>query len=279
MSLERALQILAKCEALTADARALVQSLSPTGPTPAPPVSTSPVLVFQELWEPRNAQNGVFGTVTSMPLVFTPDGFDPEQVFVANNITAKWGTLAGMDGSSSLPKITGTSSPGHWEVVDNVLRFHGRYVKTAVGHVTDGFALISQATFDRTKRIVAEAQMLMTAGNAGAFLELCLVAGEGDYRGLAYRRNAESDTINGVAPLREAPLKARGVPGWDVFRLEYNPQVGWKYMVNGAVLAEEPISGPGVPLTANPHLGLYFTGAGPGSWVEGAVGSINVWVG
>lgn len=30
------------------------------------PVPTGPVKVFEELWEPRNASNGVFGVVTSI---------------------------------------------------------------------------------------------------------------------------------------------------------------------------------------------------------------------
>lgn len=244
----------------------------------APDAPAGPLLAFEELWEPRTPQTGVFGVVSSAPLAVTPDGSDPEQPFTASTITGKWGTLAGMDGSTSLPNVTGQSATSSWIVGDGLLHFHASYIKTAAGHVTDGFALISGATFDRRRRLVAQAEVLLTDGTPGAFLELCLVAGEGDYRGMAYRRNAVGDTVNGVAPLQEVPLAPRGVLGWDTFRLEYDPAVGWRYMLNGAVIGTEPISHKGALLTADPHLGLYFTGAGPDSWAEGAVGAVRVWV-
>lgn len=266
-----------KIQVLITECKAIVNELEAAALALESPKSS--VLAFEELWEARNAYSGVFGVVTSTPLTQTPDGSDPEQAFTASTITGKWGTLAGMDGSTSLPNATGLSAPGLWAVDAGKLRFHARYIKTAAGHVTDGFALISGATFDRHRRLASEADVLLTDGTPGAFLELCLVAGEGDYRGIAYRRQADGDKINRVAPLQETWLVDRGAKTWDKFRLEYDPATGWRYLVNNVLIGTESISNKGAPLTADPHLGLYFTGAGPGSWAEGAVGAVRVWVG
>ena len=103
-------------------------------PTPAPSAQR---LAFEELWEPRTPQTGVFGVVTSMPLRPTADNSDPEQAFVSSTITGKWGTLAGMDGTTVLPNITGLSSPC-WAVANNELRFHAKANYTPPRKVTNG---------------------------------------------------------------------------------------------------------------------------------------------
>ena len=87
-------------------------------PDAAPALTGPPAvqrLAFEELWEPRTPQTGVFGVVTSMPLQPTADNSDPEQPFISSSITGKWGRW-GMDGSNEPPNITGLSSPaiGPW---------------------------------------------------------------------------------------------------------------------------------------------------------------------
>lgn len=266
----------AQLDALWQQLRAV--ALAPDGAAPVPaPAPAAQRLAFEELWEPRTAQNGVFGVVTSMPLRPTADNSDPEQPFVANNITGKWGTLAGMDGSTSLPNITGMSSPC-WAVVNNELRFHAKAILTPAA-ASDGFALISRAQFDHAQRLVTEAEMLLTTGANGAFVELCFVAGEGDYRGICVRRIDGKDYVRSIGPWIETTLCPLPTAGWNKFRLEYHPASGWTYSVNGNVVGTEALSHKGAALTARPHVGLYFANVIPGTYAEGGVRAVRVWEG
>lgn len=266
----------AQLDALWQQLRAV--ALAPDGAAPVPaPAPAAQRLAFEELWEPRTAQNGVFGVVTSMPLRPTADNSDPEQPFVANNITGKWGTLAGMDGSTSLPNITGMSSPC-WAVVNNELRFHAKAILTPAA-ASDGFALISRAQFDHAQRLVTEAEMLLTTGANGAFVELCFVAGEGDYRGICVRRIDGKDYVRSIGPWIETTLCPLPNAGWNKFRLEYHPFNGWAYFVNGAVVGTEALSHKGAALQSRPHLGLYFANVIPGTFAEGGVRAVRVWEG
>lgn len=266
----------AQLDALWQQLRAV--ALAPDGAAPVPaPAPAAQRLAFEELWEPRTAQNGVFGVVTSMPLRPTADNSDPEQPFVANNITGKWGTLAGMDGSTSLPNITGLSSPC-WAVANNELRFHARAILTPAA-ASDGFALISRERFDHGQRLVTEAELLLTTGANGAFVELCLVAGEGDYRGICVRRIDGKDYVRSIGPWIETTLCPLPTAGWNKFRLEYHPASGWTYSVNGNVVGTEALSHKGAALTARPHVGLYFANVIPGTYAEGGVRAVRVWEG
>lgn len=216
----------------------------------------------------------VNGTVTSTPLVCAGTE-DPETAFTQLNISGKWGTLAGLDGSSSLPDAT--RGGGLWTVHDNILYFAAKWIQTA-WHQTDGFALVSQATLPRTERVFASADLSLDAGNNGAFAGVALIAGEGDYREIAYRRTGETVALKRVAPCEETTLVA-DVRGWNNLRIEYVPGTAWRYVLNGQVVHEEPLAGPlakaNAGLSADPHVGLYFAGLGSGGYSAGRVKNLH----
>lgn len=238
------------------------------------------VLVFEEAWEPRTTESGVFGVVTSEPLQDSPDGTDTQQTWATNSITGRWGTLAGLDGSvPGFPDATGVGPNRSWNVRDGKLFFHARPSRSEDGHATDGFALVSKASFSRHKRIVVEADVALAAGTNGAFVGLALIAGEGDYREIAYRRRADkTDSINRVAPRRETRLASR-VKTVNRFRIDYDPQRGFHYYLNGKRVGSEKLAHQGASFAADPNVGLYFAGhpAVGKAFAEGFVGPVRVW--
>jgi hypothetical protein len=238
-------------------------------------------LAFEETWEPRSPQTGVFGVVSTQVLEPTPDGSDPQQAFASNDIRGKWGTLRTLDGSvPGLPDVTGLGPNPSWMTRDAKLYFHAAPVTAAGGESTGGFALISQASFPRSHRIVLEADLNLTHGSETAFAGVALIAGEGDYRELAlYRRGKGKDTIDRVAPLRSSVLAKRTTELTRV-RIEYDPVDGFGYFINGRLAGREAIDHQGASFAADPHVGLYFTGNStvPGAFVEGFVGPVRVWV-
>ena len=214
---------------------------------------------FEESWQ----QLDVAGYVFDVPLIITPDHSDPQTGW-SNQITGKWGTLAGLD------SVTGTASSS-WGVADGRLYFHATD--------TSGFALISRQTFSRLTPIAVEADFTITAGTDTAFAELTLIAGEGDFRGLALYRRGAVIGVDRVAPLEGTKL-AEARPGLNKLRLEYDPMTGWRYLLNGALIGTEAIDHLGASFAHDPSVGLYFAAdfpKRPGSFVEGSVGPVAVW--
>lgn len=251
----------------------------PTSATPAAPGGLT--LAFEELWEPRTGATGVFGVVTSATLKSTPDGADPQQAWVANSIRARWGTLHSLDGSvPGLPDVTGLGPNPHWMTRAGKLFFHAAPHKGPNGEATDGFALVSRATFARSQRIVVETELHLSKGSHTAFVGVALIAGEGDYRELAlYRGPKGKDTIDRITPLRRSVLARRKADTTTV-RIEYDPVAGFSYLVDGRVVGREALDHQGASFGSDPQVGLYFTG-NPGvadSFAEGSVGPIRVWV-
>jgi hypothetical protein len=240
-------------------------------------------LAFEELWEPRSPQTGVFGVVSTHVLQQTPDGSDPQQPWASNEIRGKWGTLRTLDGSvAGLPDVTGLGPNPSWMTRDEKLFFHAAPVTAAGGESTGGFALISQASFPRSQRIVLETELNLTQGSESAFAGVALIAGEGDYRELALYRRGKGrgrDTIDRVTPLRSSVLAKRKT-GLTRLRIEYDPVAGFTYFVNGRLAGREAIEHEGASFSADPHVGLYFTGNSvvPDAFVEGFVGPVRVWV-
>lgn len=247
---------------------------------PAAPARST--LAFEELWEPRTAATGVYGVVSTHVLQTTPDGADPQQAWASNGITGKWGTLRTLDGSvKGLPDVTGLGPNPSWMARDGKLFFHAEPAIGAAGESTGGFALISKASFPRSQPIVVEADLALTKGSLSAFAGVALIAGEGDYRELAiYRRAKGQDTIDRVTPLRSTVL-ARGTTEVSRLRIEYHPDSGFSYFVNGLLVGKEPLEHQGAGFSADPNVGLYFTGNSgvPGAFAEGFVGPVRVWVG
>ncbi|GAC1603670.1 MAG: hypothetical protein NVS3B2_08350 [Ramlibacter sp.] len=239
-------------------------------------------LAFEEVWEPRSPQTGVFGVVSTHVLQQTPDGSDPQQAWASNDIRGKWGTLRTLDGSvRGLPDVTGLGPNPSWMIREGKLFFHAAPVTAASGESTGGFALISQTSFPRSQRIVLETDLDLTRGSESAFAGVALIAGEGDYRELAlYRRGKGNDTIDRVTPLRSSVLAKRKTMLTRV-RIDYDPVDGFAYFVNGQLAGREALDHEGASFSADPHIGLYFTGnsAVPAAFAEGFVGPVRVWVG
>ena len=240
------------------------------------------VLAFEELWKPRTLESGVFGVVSTYVLKQTPDGADPQQGWSSNQITGRWGTLRTLDGSvAGLPDVTGLGPNPSWMVRDGKLFFHAQPAIAPSGENTDGFALISKATFPRSRPIVVEVELALTKGSLSAFVGVALIAGEGDYRELAlHRRGKGQDTIDRVTPLRSNPLAKRKREVTTV-RIDYHPTKGFSYFVDGLLVGKEALDHAGASFSADPHVGLYFTGnfGVPSAFAEGFVGPVRVWVG
>lgn len=230
-------------------------------------------LAFDEQWEPRTPESGVFGVVWNPEIRITPDHSDPQQAW-DNRITGRWGTLAFLDGTrADLVDVTGLGPNRSWRVADNRLYFRA-------GSDT-GFALISRATFSRRVPITIEADFTITASSDTAFAGLALIAGEGDYREIAMYQRGTVMGVDRVAPLQASRL-ADARPGTNTLRLEYDPASGFRWLLNGALVGVEPIDHAGASFIADPSVALYFAAdypKRPGAFVEGYVGPVRVWVG
>jgi hypothetical protein len=255
---------------------------APPKPFAAPPGST---LAFEELWEPRTAVTGVFGVVTTHELKTTADKSDPQQAWAGNTIRGKWGTLHTLDGSvPGLPNVTGLGPNPSWMTREGKLHFHAGLATGEGGRDTHGFALISQASFPRNRPIVVEADVSLTKGSEGAFVGVALIAGEGDFRELALFRRASgkavTDTIDRYTPLQSNTL-ARRTTDVTTMRIEYDPVSGFRYYANGQLIGKEALDHSGGRFSADPNVGLYFTGNSgvKDSFAEGFVGPLRVWVG
>lgn len=245
----------------------------------------APTLAFEELWEPRTAATGVFGVVSTHVLQQTPDKSDPQQAWASNSIWGKWGTLRTLDGSvPGLPDVTGLGPNASWMTRDGKLFFHAEPATGQGGQSTGGFALISRASFPRDRPIVVEAELALTKGSEGAFVGVTLIAGEGDYRELALYRRASgkvlTDTIDRVTPLQSTVLGRRKTEV-TTMRIEYDPVEGFRYLANGVLLGTEALDQSGGRFSADPNVGLYFTGNSgvKDAFAEGFVGPLRVWLG
>ena len=239
-------------------------------------------LAFEERWEPRTPETGVYGSVTPQAMELTPDGADPQLPWAMNKITGKWGTLRGSDGS--IPGITidviGMGPNRWWHLDRGRLAFHAKPQTSPKGEGVGGWALISRQTFARTGRIVVEADFAVTAAGPGGFAGLALIAGEGDYREIAIRYEDSKYFVKRNTPLRETVL-ARVKTRTSRLRIEYDPVTGFRYLVNNRVVGREAIDHEAADFAADPGVGLYFAGeAGvprAASFVSGSVGPVRVW--
>jgi hypothetical protein len=240
-------------------------------PSPGPQVAELPV-VFDEPWDTRTFETGVMGTVLAMPLVATPDHSDPQTPWGSDTIHARWGTLAGLDGTfPDLPDVTGTGGLSWW-VAGNQLHYHATPRTGYVGEC--GFALISQQKFDRTKPMSVQAELTMDDGEAGAFAGLALIAGEGDYREMSMRVENGKIQVKLNAPELET-LLAADQARTNVFRIDYDPVTGFTYLLNGEIVGTEALDHLNANFANNPQIGLYF--AASTASVDGHVGPLKVW--
>ena len=251
-------------------------------PAVAAPVRSAMTLAFEELWEPRTAETGVYGIVTQQPMVQTPDGSDPQLPWASNKITGRWGTLRGSDGTIAGIGIdvTGMEPNRWWHINGGRLAFHANPETSPQGDGVGGWALISKQTFPRTGRIAVEADLTVTAAGPGGFAGLALITGEGDYREISIRYENSKFVVKRNTPLRETVL-AKLSKRTSTLRIEYDPATGFRYLVNKRLVGVEAIDHEGASFVADPSVGLYFTGEGGvpagGSFVEGFVGPVRVW--
>jgi hypothetical protein len=233
-------------------------------------------LAFEELWEPRSVDTGVSGFVTTAILASTSDGSDPQQPWTSNSITGRWGTLAGLN--SSVMDVTGLGPNKWWSVNGEQLSFHSENIKTTTLE-TGGFPLISKQAFSRNSKITVEAKISMTAGTPGAFIGLALIAGEGDYREIAFRKENGKLYIKRNTPLRETVLAEAASPT-STFRMEYDPVTGFRYLADDILLGTEAIDHERADFSQDPQVALYFVSERsiPDPFVEGSVGPVRVWV-
>lgn len=227
------------------------------------PPSPAPQTTQTKSWNSTYVQ----GTVASKLLICN-DTLDTEEKFFNNTITGDWGTLAGLDGSTYLPDVTGVSTP-FWSVSEGKLSFISEQPV-----MRDGFALLSKEKFLHTERIVVETTMDVEGKGEGAFAGIAIIAGEGDYREIAFRKSGNSFLINRVAPCEETTLVA-GSDGKAKFTLEYIPSVGWNYYVDGVLVKQEQISEPSIALSGDAHIGLYFVAYGADGFIKGTVSEIG----
>ncbi len=251
-------------------------SAGPLAPESVALAVPGPRLAFEELWEPRTPATGICGGVMPRVNVQTPDGADPQLPWAYSAICGKWGTLVGLDGTPGGPpmNVTGTGPNAWWAVEAGRLQFRAHPVPG-----TDGFPFISRQTFSRAGQIVIEADLRVTAAGPAGFAGLVLIAGEGDYRQIAFRFEDGLLLIKRNTPLRETLLATAQLGQAYTFRLEYDPAAGLRYLVDGVQVATEAIDHQGASFVADPSVALYFAGdpKAPGSFVEGSVGRVRVW--
>lgn len=122
------------------------------------------------------------------------------------------------------------------------------------GH-TVGFALLSAQRFDRGRpwRLSGEVDL---RPDDGAWLGLTLIHGEGDYREIALRVHGRELWAWLYAPCHVRAL-AQVPPGARLLALDYDPDDGWRYWVDGVQLHHEPMGSNGADLVGDPRVGVY----------------------
>lgn len=213
--------------------------------------------------------------------------------FSPSSISNKWGFHS--SGSTYPLTWSGTTSTQAWAIASNQMYFHG-----AVGTYDQGHAILSRDTLDRSKYIIASADIRAYCSNSssGCYAGIALINQESNYRGL-YLTTAASSTVNigRLGPCNEQSTgQSFGANTWQTLTVEYRgPEGGkWSYYINGqrvndttAVnptgLANFVVSGiessdtgnTDLALTSDPRIGLYTNSNVSGGYVEGAIANVS----
>lgn len=190
---------------------------------------------------------------------------------------------------------SGSNSTAAWAVSGNQMYFHG--VK---GPNDDGHAILSKATFDKSKIIIASADIraYCSNGSGGCWAGIAIITEESNYRGLYL------GSIPGgqVQIQRLAPCNAQQTSNfypantWQNLTVEYNgPRNSWSYYINGQRIQSTSALSPAglnnfvnngiensqanntdVVLLENPRVGIYTNANQLGTFVEGGVKNLIV---
>lgn len=191
---------------------------------------------------------------------------------------------------------SGTDATQAWAVSGNQMYFHATN-----GPYDDGHAILSRDTFDRTKYIVASAEVrsYCSNGNSGCWAGIAIINQESNYRGLYLASTAGGQAaVNRLAPCNEQSSgQSVAENTWQTLAVEYRgPEGGkWSYYLNGdriqSTFAVSPAGLPGfvtngvessasgntdVALAGNPRLGVYTNANFSGGYIEGGARNVNV---
>lgn len=213
--------------------------------------------------------------------------------FSPSSISNKWGFHS--SGSTYPISWSGTTSTQAWAISGNQMYFHG-----AVGTYDQGHAILSRDTFDRSKYIIASADIRAYCSNSssGCYAGIALINQESNYRGL-YLTTAPSSTVNigRLGPCNEQSTgQSYAANTWQKLTVEYRgPEGGtWSYYINGqrvngttavnpAGLANFVVSGiessatgnTDLALASDPRIGLYTNSNVSGGYIEGAIANVS----
>ncbi len=219
----------------------------PAGPSgPSGPVADTPQaapVLWREEWAAP-----VMGGRVGQPIIDCAGGeTDPQTGETWANMSAgdTWATFGAQ--SQALAGIV--SATGGALVLDSAQDAHA-----------GGWALLSAVRFDPAVSLLLEGTIELQP-DAGAWISLPLIAGEGDYRQIALR--AEGQRI--VAELG-APCYSRRLADYPAgprhLTLQWQPGSGWSYSVDGVLLHTEPVSHAGADLAGPVRVGLYVVNVG-----------------
>jgi len=145
-----------------------------------------------------------------------------------------------------------------------------------------GFAMLSAARFDNTKKLVLETSVLLQH-DQGSWLGVTFINGEGDYRELAVYWDG-AVRVGIWRPCELTRLPAAVVQDEAItLRLEYRPNIGWKFYADNVLVHEESIEYLNAALVGPPAVGLYIVNVGAESrqqssgYVRAVVGPVRVY--
>lgn len=117
-------------------------------------------------------------------------------------------------------------------------------------------AVLAWPTFDHTRPTRVSAAVDVAQAD-GAWVGLTLIQDESDYREIALEWHGDQLWVELYAPCYAKRLE-RVEPGPRVLTLEYVPDQGWWYVVDGDDVHFEPITNLGAALVGPPRVGIYW---------------------
>lgn len=136
-------------------------------------------------------------------------------------------------------------------------------------------AILGWPTFDRTRQLRLTAVVDLVQSEA-SWVGLTLIQDESDYREIALEWYGDGLWVELYAPCYAQRL-ARVEPGPRQLTLQYEPGVGWRYIVDDVEVHFEPMNHRNAQLAGDPRAGIYWhvhrRQAGP---VEATVGPLKV---
>lgn len=219
----------------------------PAGPSgPSGPVADTPQaapVLWREEWAAP-----VMGGRVGQPIIDCAGGeTDPQTGETWANMSAgdTWATFGAQ--SQALAGIV--SATGGALVLDSAQAAHA-----------GGWALLSAVRFDPAVSLLLEGTIELQP-DAGAWISLPLIHGEGDYRQISLREDNGQITADLGAPCFYQVLGTYP-PGPRRLALGWHPINGWTYSIDGVLLHTEPITHNRADLAGPVRVGLYVVNVG-----------------